>query len=155
MKLTANEEYGLRCLIQVARRQQSGPVPIRVIADAEGLGSEHVAKLLRLLRQADLVSATRGATGGYQLTREAGQIAVSDVLSALDTPLYSDEFCTGHSGKRASCVHGGTGCSVRVLWQWVDASLQRTLQRVTLADLSGGAAPVHAALASSAPQEAP
>ena len=147
MKLTAQEEYGLRCMLQVARLQANGPVPISVIAQSEGIGVEYAAKLMRILRQEGLVTARRGAQGGYLLANPPDEVTVLDVLGALDKPLYTDAFCTGHAGQQASCVHSSTGCSIRVLWQWIGASLQRTLKRVTLADLLGGPLPVHASLA--------
>lgn len=146
MKLTAQEEYGLRCMLQVARKQHGGPVAISAVAESEGISVEYAAKLMRILRQEGLVSAKRGAHGGYSLVRPATEITVLDVLSALDKPLYTDAFCTGHSGQQDSCVHSETGCSIRVLWQWIGASLQRTLKRVTLADLLGGPMPVHQSL---------
>ena len=138
MKFTAQEEYGLRCLLQVARRDEAGPVSIRTVAEAEALGNDYAAKLLRLLRQAELLTSTRGASGGYRLARPASEITVWSVLQVLDSPLWSEAFCTGHTGQKDSCIHDGTGCSIRVLWQWVDASLRRSLERVTLADLLGG-----------------
>ena len=138
MKLTSQEEYGLRCLLQIAQREGSGPVPIRAVAEAEGLSVEYAAKLLRVLRQGGLLDSTRGSSGGYKLTSPPTEITVWQAIEVLDTPLYSDEFCSGHSGLLGSCVHGGTSCSIRVLWQWVDASLRRTLERVTIADLAGG-----------------
>lgn len=146
MKLTSQEEYGLRCALQIARRCEGAPVPIREVAEAEGLSLEYTAKLLRILRQGGLVDSTRGASGGYRLSRPAAEISVWDALQVLDTPLYSDEFCTGHSGQRQACVHGGSSCSIRVLWQYVDASLRRTLERVTLADLAGGTSPTRTVL---------
>lgn len=153
MKLTSQEEYGLRCMLQVARRQHVGPVAISAVAEAEGISSEYAAKLMRILRQEGLVSAKRGAHGGYSLVRSANEVTVFEVLSALDKPLYTDAFCTGHSGHQDACVHSETGCSIRVLWQWVGASLQRTLKRVTLADLLGGPMPVHQSLAQETPSQ--
>lgn len=157
MKLSSQEEYGLRCLLQVARQQGAGPVSIRAVAEAEGLSVEYTAKLLRVLRQGGLVDSTRGATGGYELVRPPAQITVWQAIEALDTPLYSDEFCASHTGQRSSCVHGvaagSTACSIRVLWQWVDASLRRTLERITLADLAHGVGPIRSALAAPAAQE--
>ena len=138
MKLSAQEEYGLRCLVQVARHQGQGPVPIRVIAEREGLSIEYAAKLMRALRKAELVDSQRGAAGGYTLNRPATDISIYSVLITLDSPLYTEEFCTGHTGKLSACVHGSAGCSIRVLWQWMDAALQRSLERVTLADLAMG-----------------
>ena len=151
MKLSAQEEYGLRCLVQVARRQGQGPVPIRVVAECEGLSLEYAAKLMRALRKANLVDSQRGASGGYTLSRPAAEISIYSVLTTLDSPLYTEEFCTGHTGKLSSCAHGSAGCSIRVLWQWMDAALQRSLERVSLADLAMGPNPVRSALNAPAP----
>lgn len=137
MKLTAQEEYGLRCLLQVARHAPgvgADPVSIRTVAEAEGLSVEYAAKLLRALRQVGLVDSVRGAAGGYILARPPGETTAWEVLAALDGPLYTEAFCTGHKGQLESCVHS-TGCSIRVLWKWVDVALKSVLQRVTLADL--------------------
>ena len=138
MKLTAQEEYGLRCLLQVARREGRGPVSIRAVAEAEGLSVEYTAKLLRVLRQGGLLHATRGAAGGYRLTRPASEITVWSAMRVLDAPLYGADFCGERGGQRRACVHDDATCSIRVLWQWLDASLRRALQRVTLADLAAG-----------------
>lgn len=144
MKLTAQEEYGLRCLLQVARRAPApggAPVSIREVAEAEGLSLEYAAKLLRALRQTGLVDSTRGASGGYTLARPPVETSAWAVLEALDGPVYTDAFCTGHRGQRDACVHS-TGCSIRVLWKWVDVALKSVLERVTLADLLQGQAPL-------------
>jgi Rrf2 family protein len=137
VKLTAQEEYGLRCLVQVARRapdEHAAPATIRDIADAEGLSVDYVAKLLRILRRAGLVDSERGATGGYRLGRPADRIAVADILGVLDTPLYTHMFCDGHTGRLDSCAHS-TSCSIRALWRAMGSALQHVLKKVTLADL--------------------
>ena len=67
MHLSAQEEYGLRCLVQLARHVGEEPMRIQEIARAEGLSSEYVAKLMRILRNGNLVDSTRGASGGYRL----------------------------------------------------------------------------------------
>ena len=65
MKITAIEEYGLRCMILLARN--NAPMSLPEISDAEGLSIPYAAKLLGILRKADLVSAERGRNGGYRL----------------------------------------------------------------------------------------
>jgi len=149
MKLTAQEEYGLRCLIQVARRAggpDGEPVSIRSVSEAEGLSVDYAAKLLRVLRQAGLLVSTRGAAGGYTLAAEPSDITVWRAMKVLDSPFYNEAFCDGHSGNYASCVHS-SACSIRVLWRWVGTALEAALERVTLADLVRGVGPVHDALA--------
>ncbi len=153
MKLTAQEEYGLRCLLQVARRAGGPaglPVSIRAVAEAEGLSIEYTAKLLRILRQSGLLTSTRGASGGYTLVSEPSEITVWRAMKVLDSPLYNEAFCDGHTGSFTSCVHS-SACSVRVLWRWVGTALEDALRRVTLADLVRGADPVHKALSDTTP----
>ncbi|MFT4624198.1 MAG: Rrf2 family protein [Myxococcota bacterium] len=145
MKLTAQEEYGLRCLLQVARTDE-GTISLRQIAAAEGLSVEYAGKLVRVLRLAGLVRSERGAHGGYALARPAGAITTWDALSALDGPLHGDNFCETHRGRGASCVHAGGGCSIRTLWSWVDDVLEHALSRVTLNDLLEGESTVSALL---------
>ena len=74
MKISAQEEYGLRCLLQLARAEEGQSVSITEIAAAEGLSAPYVAKLLAILRQQGLIESERGRTGGYRLTAPAGEI---------------------------------------------------------------------------------
>ena len=68
MKLNASEEYGLRCLLQLAR-QAPGSLTIPEISQAEGITHHNVAKLLRILRQGGFVASARGQQGGYALAK--------------------------------------------------------------------------------------
>ena len=135
MQLLAQEEYGLRCLIQVARHAGPDPLTIPEIAEAEGLSPEYTAKLLRALRQAELVVSTRGAGGGYRLARPAREITAWQVVQALGGSLFPKEFCESHPGLRHDCVHTG-GCSIRGLWGAVESAVRGVLEGVTLADLA-------------------
>jgi Rrf2 family protein len=135
MQLLAQEEYGLRCLIQVARHAGPDPLTIPAIAEAEGLSPEYAAKLLRALRQADLVVSTRGAGGGYRLSRPAREVTAWDVVHALGGSLFPKEFCESHPGQRHDCVHT-SGCSIRGLWGAVEGAVRGVLEGVTLAELA-------------------
>lgn len=138
MRLTAQEEYGLRCLLQVARRSPDPadpPVPIRDVAEAEGLSSDYAAKLLRVLRKGELLTAARGASGGFRLAAPAHEMKMSDVMRVLDGPLFAgSDFCQAHSGKHGACVHG-RGCTLAALWTAIDGALARVLDRLVLSDM--------------------
>jgi Rrf2 family protein len=133
MRLTAQEEYGLRCLLQVARGQ-AGSVTTPEIAEREGLTQAHVHKLMGLLRRAGLVESVRGCKGGYQLARPADQINVGAALASLGDRLYSTDFCGQHTGNESTCVRNAD-CSIRSLWIAVDQAVQRALQSMQLTDL--------------------
>jgi Rrf2 family protein len=142
VQLLASEEYGLRCLLQVARRApdpEGPPLSTQAVADAEGLSAEYTAKLLRALRLGGLVRSARGAGGGYRLARPASEITVWDALAVLGGPLYSEGFCEGFAGQRApcgagTCVHDGD-CALRAVWRAVEDALRGVLERVHLDDL--------------------
>ncbi len=134
MHLSAQEEYGLRCLVQVARRSNAGPVGISEVADAEGLSPDYTAKLLRVLRQGELLNSTRGAAGGYMLARPAGDISVWQALEILGGPLFSESLCDTHAGLKHDCVHTGD-CSMRSMWNWLGGTVRDALSGISLADL--------------------
>ncbi len=134
MQLAAQEEYGLRCLLQVAQQDGPDPLTIPVIAEREGLSPEYTAKLMRALRRGGLVVSTRGASGGYRLARPPEQITAWQTLEALGGSFFPDGFCDTHPGLLSSCVHSPS-CSIRGLWGMVETTVRRLLERVTLADL--------------------
>jgi Rrf2 family protein len=137
MHLSSQEEYGVRCLIQVARHAGPEPITIPDIAAAEGLSPEYTAKLMRMLRQGDLVVSTRGAGGGYHLARPSDQITIWDAISVLGASFFPDSFCDTHPGNQRDCVHT-TNCSIRVVWGALEGALRSVLENVTLADLTRG-----------------
>jgi Rrf2 family protein len=137
VKVSAREEYGLRCLMQLARRQRTGsgdPLTLGEIAREEGLSVPHVAKLIRTLRRAGLVRSVLGRTGGYVLTRDAASISVQEVVDALGGKLYDTNYCKKFAGDLRTCTHMGD-CSIRSLWGVLESLLERVLGRTMLADL--------------------
>ena len=133
MRLSAQEEYGLRCLLQVAREPE-GALTTPQLAEREGLGTAHVHKLMRLLRRGGLVKSVRGRNGGYQLARPAEQISVGSVLSALGGNLYSTDFCGQHKGVERVCVRN-SDCAIRSVWIAIDQAVQNALGKTRLGDL--------------------
>jgi len=136
MKLSSQEEYGLRCLLQVARHGPEGSITIPVIAGIEGLSIPHVAKLMRLLRRGGFVKSVRGQAGGYKLARTPDQINIGEVLAWMGGRLFEPSFCTMHSGMAELCTHS-VDCSIRSLWQSVQHVVDQVLGKVTLANLLG------------------
>jgi len=137
MKLSSQEEYGLRCLLHLARQAPGQSLAIPEISQAEGISHHNVAKLLRILRQGGFVESARGQHGGYTLAKPAGQIAVADALGALGGPLYDDQFCDHFAGSEDNCTHSPSACSVRALWGQVQKAVDEILARTTLEDLVG------------------
>lgn len=135
MHITAQEEYGLRCLLRVAKHDSGDPMRTQEVAVAEGLSLEYAAKLMRMLKKGGFVASTRGSAGGYLLARPAADITVWQVLEALGGPLYEEKFCDAHTGSQRDCTNS-TDCSIRALWRNVNGILKTALTAITLADLS-------------------
>ena len=134
MKFSAQEEYGLRCLLQIARHGEGNGLTIPQVSQAEGITETYAAKLLRILRTGRFLKSARGQLGGYTLARVPEQIIVADVLDVLGGRLFSSDFCERHSGAERSCAHTGD-CSIRSLWSTVQTVVDRVLSRTTLQDL--------------------
>ena len=134
MKITAQEEYGLRILIRIASCKDSDGMNIPQLSEAEGISPHYVAKLTRILRMASLINSTPGYKGGYILAKPAKEIIINDVLKALGGPLFDKEFCGSHGGTMKICTHS-VDCSSRSLWQMIQFVLDRFLDKITLHDL--------------------
>lgn len=134
MKLTAHEEYGVRCLVQIGRRGEGAALTIPEISDAEGISSAYAAKLLRILRQGGFITSARGKAGGYSLARAANRIVLGEVMASLGGRMFEKDFCESHSGSAHVCAHT-TDCSIRTLWRRVQGVLDDVLGQTTLQDL--------------------
>ena len=134
MKLSSHEEYGLRCLLQVAHQGANGSATIPEISRQEGISIPYVAKLMRILRQGGFVKAARGKAGGYTLALPPERICVGDALTVLGGRMYGDDFCDRHAGVLPNCAHS-TDCSVRSLWRAVQGAVDSILRKTTIRDL--------------------
>lgn len=134
MKFSAQEEFGLRCLIAIAKFGDDGSATIPAIAAREGITEPHAAKMLALLRKEGFISSSRGQTGGYRLAKRPTDIRISNVLAALGGKVYDEAFCDRHSGLIAECVHHND-CAIRGLWSRVQTAIDGSLAGITLQDL--------------------
>lgn len=138
MRVTAQEEYGLRCILQIARHAGHTPTAMSEIAQAEGLSTQYVAKLLHRLHRAGLLHSVRGIRGGFHLTRPATEISVGHVLEALGGTLQNRQkeksLCATFVGNRSQCVHNAN-CGIRPLWTIIMRQITEVLDRLTLQQL--------------------
>jgi Rrf2 family protein len=137
MKISSQEEYGLRCLLCLTGADAGHSLTIPEIASAEGLSAPYVAKLLSVLRQAGLIASVRGRSGGYTLARPAAEITLGSVMAVLGEPLFDEPgYCQKHAGTETDghCVHQG-GCTLRALWLTLEEWMRHTLNQITLVDL--------------------
>lgn len=151
MKISKQEEYGLRCILQLAKVGSGRAVAVTEISKIEGLSADYVTKLLVLLRKAGLVDSVRGVNGGYTLRRPPEKVSMGDVLSSLGGFFYPKDLCSEFPGKLQECSHMGN-CAIRPVWSVLAREIYTTLNRTTLADLMKEEKEVERMLASRAPQ---
>lgn len=137
MKVSTQEEFGLRCLMQIARHGVGASLTIAQLSQLEGLSVANVAKIMRLLRRSRFVRSTRGQAGGYALAAPAGEIVVGDVLAALGPRLFDARFCERHAGSEDLCAHEGD-CSIRPVLRQLQEAVDAVMGRLTLAELLRG-----------------
>ena len=137
MKITAAEAYGLRCLLNLARRGLHEQLSISEIARIEGLSIPYVSKLLSILRKAGLVESARGRGGGFSITREPARISLHEVLTALGGPIIEPDHCKKYTGQLAECVHGDH-CSVQQVFCGLAGYVKDILAKTSLGDLIDG-----------------
>lgn len=135
MKITAQEEYGLRLLLRIATCKDEDGMSIPQLSEAEGLTTHYVAKLTRVLRIAGFIKSTPGYKGGYLLAKPSQDIIINDVIKALGGALFDKSFCESHSGAVNLCTHS-VDCSARSLWQLVQFTIDQVLDKISLYDLT-------------------
>ncbi len=135
MKLSAQDEYGLRCLLRLAQQPAGQSLTIPEISHAEGISHHNVAKYLSVLRKRGFVESERGQRGGYTLARHPDQIVVGEVLACLGGRLFDPAFCEHHAGVEATCQHSSVDCAIRGLWIQVQNAVDAVLGATTLSHM--------------------
>lgn len=133
MKLSTRAEYGIRVLVALARAEGCGPQSLAAVARAEKLPHAYLEQLVRDLRRAGLVTATRGKAGGYALARPAESVSLVEAVRALDGPLL-EMPCAG--AENLEVCDRPQDCSVHEVFQRVHTSLEDTLSATSLAEIA-------------------
>ena len=138
MIFSSKAEYGVRLMIELGRQAPARPISLKAIADAEGLPLAYLEQVVARLRRAGLVMSARGAHGGYWLSRPADEIAMDEVVQALEGSIAPMECFVHDRTERVLCSHepdAGRGCATKLLWTRVQGGIIRSLQTTTLAEL--------------------
>jgi len=133
VQISTRGRYGLRAMLDLALNPSQTPIPLRVIAERQGISDAYLEQVINTLRKAGLVTAVRGAHGGYQLARPANTITVGEVLRALEGPI-APVYCVEDNGK-TSCERQNF-CLTRPLWHELTELINNFLDNKTLQDLA-------------------
>lgn len=136
MRISARADYAVRAALELAVRQDDGPVKAEEIAAVQDIPHKFLEGILGDLRRAGIVESRRGGGGGYRLARQASAITVADIVRSVDGPIVSVR------GERPTgLAYTGTARPLLPLWIALRANVRRVLEGVTVADLAAGALP--------------
>jgi Rrf2 family protein len=125
-------------MIELGRQDGGEPTALKAIAEAEGLPLSYLEHVVADLKRAGLVTSTRGAHGGYQLARTADDIAMDEVVLALEGSVAPMDCFVTLPPERVACSHegdAGQACSTRLLWMRVQGGVLKALHGTTLGEL--------------------
>lgn len=127
-------DYAVRAMLELA--SADGRLSRDQVAEAQEIPARYLEEILGQLRQAGMLTALRGANGGFELARDPSEISVADVARAVDGPL------TLVQGQRPEAVsHSGVSRHVQTLWVGLRASIREVMEAVTLDQLVSGSLP--------------
>ena len=137
MKITSQEEYGLRCILQLARQEQGAPMMVRDIAEREGLSIAYVEKLLLIISRGGIIESVRGPKGGYRLTKPCHEISIGQVMRVLGGVPSKDEICSQFTGNHETCVHH-VDCGLRPVWASITDFVHSVFDKIPISVLLQG-----------------
>jgi Rrf2 family protein len=138
VRISAKTDYALRAAVELAAQNSDAPIKGESIANAQGIPLRFLENILGDLRNAGIVESRRGVEGGYLLARPADQIALADVVRAVDGPLANV------AGTRPNLLrYEGSTEKLTDIWVGVRAALRGVLEETTVADVANKKLPKH------------
>ena len=119
-------------MFDLAQHYGSDPIPLKVVAERQGLSEPYLEQLIAVLRKVGLVKSIRGAQGGYILAKSPAEIKVGDVIRALEGPIAPLD-CV--SEQEPPLCHKVDTCISRDIWARVRDSITEVLDSITLEDM--------------------
>src|SRR6476660_7261178 len=134
MRLTTKGRFAVTAMIDLALREDKGPVTLSGISQRQAISLSYLEQLFGKLRRHEIVESIRGPGGGYSLARKADKVTVADIIIAVDEPLDATQ-CGGKENCHGSDNEHGTRCMTHDLWATLNAKMVEYLDSVSLKDL--------------------
>lgn len=133
MRLTTKGRFAVTAMIDLALRQEQGPVTLAGISQRQHISLSYLEQLFGKLRRHEIVESVRGPGGGYNLARRAEEVTVADIIIAVDEPLDATQ-CGGKGTCEGTKQHDGH-CMTHELWSTLNQKMVEYLDSVSLKDL--------------------
>lgn len=130
MRLTTKGRFAVTAMIDLALRQQNGPVTLAGISERQKISLSYLEQLFGKLRRRELVTSVRGPGGGYRLSRPLEHISVAEIVNAVDESLDATQC-----GGKKNCSEDVRPCMTHYLWTTLNEKMLAYLASVSLADL--------------------
>ena len=134
MRLTTKGRFAVTAMIDLAMRQDQGPVTLAGISARQEISLSYLEQLFGKLRRHEIVESVRGPGGGYNLARRAEEVTVADIIIAVDEPIDATQ-CGGKENCHGAEQQGGTRCMTHDLWATLNEKMVDYLDSVSLKDL--------------------
>lgn len=135
MKLSTRGRYGVAIMYELALHCGDGPMPLKEIAQNQGISKPYLEQLISTLRNAGYVTSMRGAQGGYVLAQSPEQITVGDIITAMEGPIALVDCLIDQAAEGNSYCEKAGSCVARNVWVKVCDSIKAVLYSISLADL--------------------
>ncbi|MGI6382282.1 MAG: RrF2 family transcriptional regulator [Tissierellaceae bacterium] len=132
MRLSTRGRYGLMAMFQLALEYGKGPIPLKNVANEQGLSESYLEQLFSTLRKDGLINSVRGAQGGYMLAFEPSEITVGQVLRSLEGDL-SPADCVGNDS--ASDCSKEYGCATKLVLMEIKNSIDQVIDSISLKNM--------------------
>ena len=133
MRLTTKGRFAVTAMIDLALRQEQGPVTLAGISQRQHISLSYLEQLFGKLRRHEIVESVRGPGGGYNLARRAENVTVADIIIAVDEPIDATQ-CGGKGACEGTKQHDGH-CMTHELWSTLNQKMVEYLDSVSLKDL--------------------
>ena len=129
MRLTTKGRYAVTAMLDLALHHKEGPITLADISQRQGISLSYLEQLFSKLRKNGLVDSTRGPGGGYRLSRDAHEVAVADVITAVD-----EKVETTRCGGLSNC-QDDQQCLTHDLWTDLSYQIHDFLKGISLGQL--------------------
>lgn len=126
MRLTTKGRYAVTAMLDLALHALEGPVPLADISQRQGISLSYLEQLFSKLRRQGLVTSARGPGGGYQLSRNADDINIAAIVTAID-----EKINVTRCGGLSDC-HDGEPCLTHDLWMDLSKQIHDFLESISL-----------------------
>lgn len=132
MKLSTKGRYGLQAMFELALHYGEGPVPLKSIAESQGISDHYLEQLIAVLKKNGLVTSVRGAQGGYLLTNTPDKITVGDVIRILEGDISPADCTSENQAKK--CLKEDS-CVTKIVWIKIRDSINSVIDSITLQNM--------------------